>query len=203
MFKKIELNDVEAMVLLPENYSNENSYPVFIGLSGGEQTPETIQFSIENYFNSAYFKDYIHIVPINSNNLNFKDYAVTEISTFISSIGSIFSVTNSNWAIAGVSNGGKATYNFVAQNPQLYTYVATFPGGIFDTIPNANWSHLKVVLANGKKDGYSWLQESKGTFEKLNNIVSSIEIMVISSQKHIISQDYDIDQIYSKLFQNN
>ena len=75
-----------------------------------------------------------------------------------------------------------------------------FPGGIFENRPNKEWSHLKIVLANGKKDGYSWILESKASYEKLLTIVFSIEIMVISGQKHTISETYDIDQIYDKLF---
>ena len=77
------------------------------------------------------------------------------------------------------------------------------PGGIFENEPNNEWSHLRVVLANGKKDGDSWLLESKATYEKLLPVVSSIEIMVISGQNHTISNTYDINQIYSKLFENS
>lgn len=200
MLNKLELNGIEAFVLFPENYSDENKYPVFIGISGGDQTLGIVQFSASVYFNSAFFKDYIRIIPINVNNHNFKDYSSDHIKDFIEGIRDYFNVTNSNWAIAGVSNGGKAAFNFVAQNPSLYLYVAVFPGGIFENSPNKEWSHLKIVVANGKKDGDSWLLESKATYEKLLPLVSSIEIMVISGQKHTISETYDIDQIYDKLF---
>ena len=203
MFIKLELHGIEALVLFPENYSDENQYPVFIGLSGGGQSHAIVQFSAVAYFNSEFFKDYIRIIPINSNNHNFKDYSSDDIKDFIEGIRNYFNVTNSNWAIAGVSNGGKAAFNFVAQNPLLYLYAASFPGGIFENEPNKEWSHLRIVLANGKKDGDSWLLESKATYEKLLPLVSSIEIMVISGQNHTISETYDINQIYSKLFQNN
>lgn len=203
MLNKLELNGREAFVLFPENYSDEDRYPVFIGISGGEQTPGIVQFSASTYFNSAFFKDYIRIIPINANNHNFKDYTSDQIREFIEGIRDYFNVTDSNWAIAGVSNGGKAAFNFVAQNPSLYLYVAVFPGGTFENSPNKEWSHLKIVLANGEKDGDSWLLESKATYEKLLSVVSSIEIMVIPGQKHIISETYDMDQIYSRLFQNN
>lgn len=48
-----------------------------------------------------------------------------------------------------------------------------------------------------KKDGYGWLQESKKSFEILLPIAKKVELMVISGQKHIISEDYDINQIYN------
>ena len=67
MFNKLELNGIEALVLFPENYSDEEHYPVFIGLSGGGQTPGIVQFSASTYFNSEFFKDYIRIIPINTN----------------------------------------------------------------------------------------------------------------------------------------
>ncbi|MFH6967963.1 hypothetical protein [Flavobacterium sp. FlaQc-28] len=203
MFNKLELNGIEALVLFPENYSDEEQYPVFIGLAGGGQSHAIVQFSASTYFNSEFFKDYIRIIPINTNNHNFKDYSSDDINDFIEGIRDYFNVTNSNWAIGGVSNGGKAAFNFVAQNPLLYLYVASFPGGIFENEPNNEWSHLKIVLANGKKDGDSWLLESKATYEKLLPIVSSIDIMVIAGQNHTLTATYDINQIYSKLFQNN
>lgn len=200
MFNKLELNGIEALVLFPENYSDEEQYPVFIGLAGGAQSHAIVQFSASTYFNSEFFKDYIRIIPINTNNHNFKDYSSDDINDFIEGIRDYFNVTNSNWAIGGVSNGGKAAFNFVTQNPLLYLYVASFPGGIFENEPNNEWSHLKIVLANGKKDGDSWLLESKATYEKLLPIVYSIDIMVISGQNHTLSATYDINEIYSKLF---
>jgi len=202
MFTKLELNGIEALVHFPENYSDENEYPVFIGISGGEQSPGMVEFSASTYFNSAFFKNYISIVPINTNHHNFKDYSPDDVKNFIEGIRDYFNVTNSNWAIAGVSNGGKAAFNFVAQDPLLFLYVAVFPGGIFENKPNKEWSHLHVVLANGKKDGHSWLSESETTYQKLLSVVSSIEIMVISGQSHIITKEYDINLVYSKLFQH-
>lgn len=200
MYELIELNNIKAFAKLPENFYLDKIYPVFIGLSGGEQTFETAKYSADTFFSSALFNDYISIVPINTNEHNFKDYNSIEITALTKAISEKFNVTTNNWAIAGISNGGKATYNFVANNPSLYNKVATFPGGLFENEPSVNWSHLNIVLANGKKDGYSWLQESKSSFEKLTNFVKKVEIMVISGQKHILSPDYDMNEIYSKLF---
>lgn len=203
MYNKIELNGIEVLVKLPTNYSDKNSYPVFVGISGGDQTAETVAYSAKVYFSSSYFQDHIQIIPINTNLKNFKDYSVQEIEAFIKAIMNLYPSTTSNWTIAGTSNGGKATFNFVAQNPKLFKNVVTFPGGLFDTIPNESWSHLNIVLANGKKDGYSWILESKASYEKLLDKVNKIELMVVSGQKHIFSEDYQIDQIYSKLFEDN
>ena len=57
-----------------------------------------------------------------------------------------------------------------------------------------------MVLANGKKDSSSWLLEAKTSYDKLAPIVKHIELMVISGQKHIFSENYDINEVYSKLF---
>jgi len=197
MYNKVQLGNIEALVKLPDNYLDTMKYPVFIGLSGGEQTIETVTFSANTYFSSELFKDYIHIVPINTNQKNFKDYSAEEIFALIDTIKHLFSTTDTNWTVSGISNGGKATFLFVAANPKLFETVFTFPGGLFDVVPTNEWGHLKIVLANGKKDGYGWLQESKKSFEILLPIAKKVELMVISGQKHIISEDYDINQIYN------
>lgn len=200
MYTHTEIYKIKAFVKLPENFSTDKVYPVFIGLSGGEQNIETAKYSAETFFSSTLFNDYICIVPINTNNHNFKEYSPNEITTFIKSITENFNVSASNWVIAGISNGGKAAYNFVSNNPLLYIKVATFPGGLFENEPTENWSHLNIVLANGKKDGNSWIQESKTSLKKLANVAKKVEIMLISGQKHILSPDYNMNEIYSKLF---
>lgn len=200
MYELIDLTEIKAFIKLPENFSHNELYPVFMGFSGGEQSMETAKYSADIFFSSKFFNDYISIVPINTNNHNFKDYSSAEMTSLIEEVSKRHNVSNKGWAVAGISNGGKAAYNFVSNNPLLYDKVATFPGGLFDNKPLENWAHLKIVLANGKKDGYSWLQESKSSYEKLTSVVKKVEIMVISGQKHILSPDYNMDEIYSKLF---
>ena len=200
MYELTDLFEIKAFIKLPENFSSNKLYPVFIGFSGGEQSIETAKYSADIFFSSKFFNEYISIVPINTNNRNFKDYSSAEMTSLIEEVSKKYNVNNKGWAVAGISNGGKATYNFVSNNPLLYDKVATFPGGLFHNEPLENWSHLKIVLANGKKDGYSWLQESKSSFEKLANIVGNAEILVIPGQKHILSLDFNMYEIYSKLF---
>ena len=200
MYTKISLNDFEVLVRLPVDFSDENEYPIFIVISGGNQSVETVMYSANVYFNTSYFQNYIQIIPINNNDRNFKDYSADEIDGFINAIMNYFPCTISNWVVAGSSNGGRAIFNIVAHKPKLFQYVVAFPGGLFANIPNENWSHLSVVLANGKKDSSSWLLEAKTSYDKLAPIVKHIELMVISGQKHIFSENYDINEVYSKLF---
>ena len=42
MYTKISLNDFEVLVRLPVDFSDENEYPIFIGISGGNQSVETL-----------------------------------------------------------------------------------------------------------------------------------------------------------------
>ena len=107
--------------------------------------------------------------------LRAKSETAEEIFALIETIKHLFSTTDANWTVSGISNGGKATFLFVAANPKLFETVFTFPGGLFDVVPTNEWGHLKIVLANGKKDGYGWLQESKKSFEILLPIAKKVK----------------------------
>jgi hypothetical protein len=90
MYTKISLNDFEVLVRLPVDFSDENEYPIFIGISGGNQSVETVMYSANVYFNTSYFQNYIQIIPINNNDRNFKDYSTDEIDGFINAIMNYF-----------------------------------------------------------------------------------------------------------------
>ena len=90
MYTKISLNDFEVLVRLPVDFSDENEYPIFIGISGGNQSVETVMYSANVYFNTSYFQNYIQIIPINNNDRNFKDYSADEIDGFINAIMNYF-----------------------------------------------------------------------------------------------------------------
>ena len=53
MYTKISLNDFEVLVRLPVDFSDENEYPIFIGISGGNQSVETVMYSANVYFNTS------------------------------------------------------------------------------------------------------------------------------------------------------
>ena len=110
-------------------------------------------------------------------------------------------VIKDNWIIAGTSNGGVATYNFVASNPKLYKALIVMPGAINKNITvDKNWSHLTCVLVYGDKDDAEWISTSKQTKTILDAKVKKASIIVLEGQEHILPLGFNINLVYDSYF---
>lgn len=190
-------------IVFPANYDSTKTYPVALCLSGGNQIEPIVNYCYAAWFRSNYFKNYLTILPINTTGKNLKDYSKFEIQTIVKVVKNNFKVTNNKWIIAGTSNGGVAAFNFISVSPQLFEGVIVMPG-IIDTniTANAQWNHLKVILAYGEKDSQEWKDAIKETEYKLKNQVSSVATIVLKGQGHILPIGFNMNQVYDLYFKN-
>lgn len=190
-------------IVFPASYDSTKTYPVALCLSGGNQTEPIVNYCYAAWFRSNYFKNYLTILPINTIGKNLKDYSESEVKALERVVKSNFKVTENNWIIAGTSNGGVATFNFISISPELYEGAIVMPG-IIDTniTANAQWNHLKVILAYGEKESQEWIDAIKETEYKLENQVGSAETIVLKGQGHILPLGFNINQVYDLYFKN-
>lgn len=188
-------------VVYPENYDPEKTYPVLLGLSGGGQSEKIVDYCYAAWFRSSYFKNHLSIFPISPEGKNLRTYSGEEITALVAAINRQYKVTPNNWIIVGTSNGGVATFNFLANSPERYAGAIVIPGVLREEVEiNEQWKHLKVLLAYGEKDDANWIEHTKTTEERLTNRVSKVSSMVLEGQGHILPIDFDIDQVYKVYF---
>lgn len=187
----------------PKDYDSTKNYPVFLGLSGGDQNEFIVDYCYAAWFRSNYFKNYFTILPVNILHNNLIQYSPSEIELVYKSIQSHFNVSAKNWIIAGTSNGGVAVYNFVAQKPALFYGLITMPGSKGELVKiDSTWSHLHVLNAVGENDSDGWknavyyIHDSTGTFLKKN------DVMVLKDVGHILPISFNIDTVYQRYFTN-
>jgi len=190
-------------IVFPANYDSTKTYSVALCLSGGNQTEPIANYCYAAWFKSNYFENYLTILPINTTGKNLKDYSEFEVKTIEKVVKSNFKVTDNNWIIAGTSNGGVAAFNFISISPELFEGAIVMPG-IIDTniTANAEWNHLKIILAYGEKDSQRWIDAIKETELKIENQVGIIETIVLKGQGHILPIDFNINQVYDLYFKN-
>lgn len=187
-------------VAYPHDYNPEKEYKCFIGLSGGAQSMEIVNYCYAAWFRSGYFRAYYTILPVvQSDTVNFRDYDKERIDRLLSAINEEFRL-KPNWLIAGTSNGGVAAFNFVAAFPDRFEGIITAPGTLEEIEPNAGWGHLKVVLCYGDKDHPDWIKEVKGTAKKLKKIVTSLKVIPLKGQGHILPIKFNVDKMYDPYF---
>jgi len=188
-------------IVYPTNYDPVKKYPVLLGLSGGGQSEKVVNYCYAAWFRSDYFKEYLTILPVNTTQKNLKDYTKEDILQLLTVIETNFSVTDEPWLIAGTSNGGFATFNFLSARPSRFEGAIVIPGSIGEQVViNDAWKHLKVIVAYGDEDNESWIKSAATTSGKLTPHVKSVQTIVLKGQGHILPIDFDIDVIYSAYF---
>lgn len=206
--KVLDLNNPKAFfnfqIVYPEDYYATKTYPVLLGLSGGNQSVEIVNYCYAAWFKSDYFKNHITILPVNTNEKSLRNYSQTEICNMLSAIKNSFRVTNKNWIIVGTSNGGVATFNFVAADPTLFQGIIVIPGVVNGQVEiNDSWKHLKIILAYGENDQDDWIKGTEKTKILLNEYVEDVNTIEMKGQGHILPLDFDIDFVYKTYFENN
>lgn len=187
-------------VVYPEGYDAKKKYPVLLGLSGGGQTEQVVDYCYAAWFRSDYFKDYITVMPVNTRGGTLLDYSEKEIKDLLEAIKIFFAVKQKGWIIAGTSNGGNATFDFLAANPGLFEGVVVAPGSLANQTVNSEWKHMKFLLAYGEKDQQDWIDAAKRTEQTLKDKVKGVKVMELKGQGHMLSIEYDLDPVYKAYF---
>lgn len=189
-------------VVYPSQYDSTKTYPVMLGLSGGNQTEVIVNYCYAAWFKSDYFKNHLTILPVNNNDKNLKEYSPREINSILTTIKHNFPVSSNNWVIVGTSNGGRATFNFITEDPALFQGLLVIPGNISNKANiNKSWSHLKIILAYGDQDNVDWIKNTEMAKNELSQFTDNVQIVVLKGQGHILSIDFDIDFVYKHYFE--
>ena len=196
-----EVNDTLTFkIIYPEKYNAKKEYKILFGLSGGNQTSDIVDYCYAAWFKSDYFTNYITILPVNTKHKSLKECKPNEIKSIYATLKNKFK-TKEKWIIAGTSNGGVATFNFVAVEPTLFEGVIVIPGVLNDEIEITDaWKHLKFVLAYGEKDAVSWISGAQKSKTLLEGKVKSCTTFEMKDQGHILPLGFDINSVYAIYF---
>ena len=174
-------------IVYPKNYNDSTRYNVFLGLSGGNANEKIVNYCYYTLFDSAYFDNYITVLPLGPAGRPLSELDSSEIDHLITEVMNNFKVTNHNWIVAGTSMGGLAAYNFASARPELFEGIITFPGGLGSNEVSEKWKNYKIILAGGELDEEDWLELNKSTMQKLKGSVKNVDVFILEGQGHIIS----------------
>ncbi len=187
-------------IVYPISYDSSKTYKVLLGLSGGNASEKIVNYCYYTLFDSKYLENYIKILPLGPSGRPLSGIDSTEINALIEDIMKREKVINHDWILAGTSMGGYAAFNFAYARPELFEGIITFPGGIREEKVSEKWTNYKILLAVGELDEPNWTELNLSTKAQLEGNVETVETFILKGQEHIISPDYDIDEVYSKYF---
>ncbi len=203
---KIFFNNLDTtafQIVFPKNYDSTLTYPVFLALSGGNQSLEIVNYCYAVWFNSAHFNQHITILPIAESSNNLRNYESQKIIELIQLIQTNFMVTKANWTLGGTSNGGVAAFNFLNVSPELFKTVIVMPGSIDQSLTLSNeLNHIDILLAYGTKDNKEWKKAIKYSQKILKHKVNSVKTIKLKGMGHILPLSFPIDTIYNYVFRS-
>lgn len=188
-------------VVYPENYDQNKKYPIILAFAGGDQNEMIVNYCYYAWFRSSLFKDYILIMPKALPNSNLREMDKNLMGKFYLKLAEEENITGNNWIALGTSNGGVAAFNFVNLAPKNFDGIVVMPGSL-QVLPsrNADWAHLKILLATGENDK-KWKGESIKTLNKLKPVVAAIDTITMKGQGHVVLPEYNMDLVYNKFFE--
>ena len=133
---------VEYKVVLPNNYDPGKAYPAVLGFGGGPQTMSVVDSVIaRNFRDEAEKRGYIVIVPAAPNGQLFFEGGERIFPGFLQQILRNYKIEGNKFHIAGPSNGGIASFQVAALNPQYFLSITAFPGFLREDTP----AHIQAI----------------------------------------------------------
>jgi predicted peptidase len=179
---------VHYKVVLPNGYDPAKAYPAVLAFSGGPQTMDTVERTVErNWRAEAERRGYIVIVPAAPKEGVFFEGGVRIFPEFLTMLLGDYKIQNNKFHIAGNSNGGISAYHIAASFPQYFISVTGFPG----YLPLANeertgkLANLCLYLHVGELDT-DWLAGMELMYDQFRDAGLKVRFIVEKGQHHRI-----------------
>jgi poly(3-hydroxybutyrate) depolymerase len=150
---------VNYRVVLPKDYDPGKAYPAILGFGGGPQTMNTVDSVIDrNFRDEAEKRGYIVVVPAAPNGQLFFEGGERIIPDFLKQIMTDYKIRDGKFHIAGVSNGGIASFHVASVYPQYFLSITAFPGYLWEDTPEHEQAISKMCIAMfvGEVDPMGW-----------------------------------------------
>jgi predicted peptidase len=177
---------VHYKVVLPDGYDPAKSYPAVLAFSGGPQTMDTVEGTVErNWRAEAERRGYIVVVPAAPAEGVYFEGGARIFPEFLKLLLSDYKIQNNKFHIAGVSNGGISAFHIAALYPQYFLSVTGFPG----YLPQANeartqrLANLCLYLHVGELDT-DWLPGMELMYDQFRDAGLKVHFTVEKGQHH-------------------
>ncbi|MCP5095072.1 MAG: hypothetical protein GY943_05940 [Chloroflexi bacterium] len=185
----IQETSIQYVVLLPDDFSPENSYPVLLALPPGAQTRSMIDAGLDLYWErAAPQRGWIVVSPAAPMESLYFDGSEALIPEFLQRVAATYPPEGGKFHVAGISNGGLSAFRIVLNDPDLFHSLMAMPG-----FPRTNDDFAKldrlvdmpVAMFVGEGDG-TWLVEMEKTEEALTALGGTVSLKVAEDEGHVI-----------------
>ncbi|MCP4359555.1 MAG: hypothetical protein GY796_16215 [Chloroflexi bacterium] len=175
-------------VVLPENQTTDQRYPVLLALPPGPQTREMVEFGISGYWGTeALNRGWIVVSPIAPNDRLFFQGSEQYLPEFMERIAAVYSPEGGKFHLSGISNGGISAFRIATTQPESFHDMIVAPGlpheQDFEQLDQL--AHLPVSMFVGELDT-GWVEPMQQTADRLQELGGKVSLEIVPTEGHVI-----------------
>jgi predicted peptidase len=183
--------NLDFALILPENLSAEQMYPVVLALPPGDQTQSEVEWAIKKYWiEQSIMQNWIVISPIAPGGKYFHQGSEIYIPVLMDTIQHLFNVEGNKFHVAGISNGGISAFRIAIQYSERVQSLTVFPGVPPGPADYAQLDHLlniPVTMYVGALDDSAWINEMDSTATLLEDLGVEVTFRKFPNEGHVIT----------------
>ncbi len=188
---------VTYKVVLPQGYDAARAYPMVLVFSGGPQTLQMANSTIDaDWKTQAESRGYVVVSPVAPGGALFFEGGDKIFPEFIDFLLRTYKVKGGKMVVAGHSNGGLSAFHIAVRHPQYFTTVIGYPG-LADGPDITGLTKLKdkcLFMHVGDRDE-GWRGAMEEQAQMLKNTGYKIAIAVEKNQTHRLhAQEIDLER---------
>jgi predicted esterase len=178
---------IDYALLLPDNYTAGETYPILLALPPADQSQAMVEAGLGYWESEAAERGWIVISPAAPNQTLFFRGSEMLLPEFLERIMEQFQPEGGKFHVAGVSNGGISTFRFAIENPELVHSLIVLPGYPLDNDREnlANLVDIPVSMFVGENDG-SWVSRMQTAEQALTELGGHVTLEIMPGEGHVI-----------------
>lgn len=186
----IDEQTIQYAVVLPNEFTAGETYPVLLALPPGSQTRSLVQVGLDGYWTqAAQERGWIVVSPAAPGPTLYFQGAEMLIPTFLERIAVTYPPEGGKFHIAGISNGGISAFHIAINEPELYHSVMALPGFPPTDEDEANLTNiadLPVAMYVGTEDDPRWIEAMQRTEAAVTAAGGTVSLTIVPDEGHVI-----------------
>ncbi len=180
---------IDYAVVLPDGFSQDQTYPTILALPPGPQTRDMVNAGLASYWEDmAKQRGFIVVSPVAPNGQLFFRGSEIHIPSFLDHVAETLPVDGARFHVAGISNGGLSAFRIALAHPERIKSVTVLPGFPPSQAEFANLEALKGIQINmfvGAQDA-GWLENSQATVDALLALGERPQFEILPGEGHFL-----------------
>jgi predicted esterase len=179
---------IEYALVLPDNYSAGQRYPILLALPPGDQTEAMVEAGLGYWEREAADRGWIAVSPVAPNRTLYFRGSETYLPEFLGRIAEQFLPEGGKFHVAGVSNGGISAFRFAIGSPELVHSIVVLPGYPLDGFDQQNLVNLQdipIAMFVGENDT-AWVSRMEAAEQALSDLGAAVTLEIESGEGHVI-----------------